>query len=210
MRIIRVALAVVVFVCGFLLYFAANPACGTFQLLSTGPLTDTEYSLIYMKNKQITHAFSLTNIGLGWSGFKSASHFTGAGMLFGILLGFPIGELSRRMFAIDLELEEAKQIKLSASCEVIHAESTMAKAQALCADYPQLKKKIIENQGIIFMLRESKSELEKDNQKLAQLIESAEKELNKATGKIRRLEGQVEPGKAKKPLTCHPNQHKLS
>jgi len=210
MRIVRIALAVSLFACGLFLYFTVSPNCGTFQLLSTGlSEANSEYTLVFMRNKQIAHAILKQDVKLGWSGFKAASHFTEVGILFGILIGFPIGELSRRMFAIDLEVQKARDLKLSAVLKEISANSTMENAKAICADYPQLKKNAAEDKMALFVLRKCKSDLEKDNQKLQQRIESGEKELSKARGKIRRLEGQIERGKAQKPLTCQQNQHKL-
>lgn len=209
MNILRVSLVIFIVVWCIALPFMADPLVGSFRLSLSDPLhLDTGgagYALVFKKDQQITKTFPLEEVNLGWSGIQSAFHFVGLGILLGILIGFPFGELSTRMLTAGQASEEAiregQRLKFDASIEMLSAERMIKNAKALCFDYPQLKKKIAENQKTIFMIHESKRELLTNYQKIEQQLESVEKELVKAKGKIRRLEGQIERVKDQKQLT---------
>lgn len=209
MNILRVSLVIFIVVWCIALPFMGDPLFGSFRLSLSDPLHPdtggTGYALVFKKDQQITKTFPLEEVNLGWSGIQSTFHFVGFGILLGILIGFPFGELSTRMLTAGQASEEAiregQRLKFDASIEMLRAERMIENAKALCFDYPQLKKKLAENQKTIFMIHESKRELLTNYQKIEQQLESVEKELVKAKGKIRRLEGQIERVKDQKQLT---------
>lgn len=217
MKILRITLAVFIIACCLALPFMTDQLLGTFRLslpLSLPPATEgLRYALVLKNDKQITAIFPLKEIKVGFSGIKDATHFVELGILCGLLIGFPIGELSRRMFVVDLAskkaIQEGNDLKFDAQLKILKAESMMRDANTLCADYPQLKKKLAETQRALFVIREDRRDLVTAYNDRGQKIESVEKELVKAKGKIRRLEGQMERRKGQKQLTYAPDQHKL-
>jgi len=217
MKIYRITLIVVVLTWFTFLFFTENPLVGTFRLSSSGPLLSetggTGYALVYINNHKVTKTFALEDVQFGLSGINAASYFIEFGILLGILLGFLSGDLSRGMFIVNQAskdaIQEGNDLKFDAQLKILNAKSMMWAANTLCADYPQLKKKLAETQKALFVTREDRSDLVTAYNNRGQKLESVEKELVKAKGKIRRLEGQMERGKGQKQLTYAPDQHRL-
>jgi predicted RNase H-like nuclease (RuvC/YqgF family) len=112
-------------------------------------------------------------------------------ILFGVLVGYPFGENARKKFAIDTASREAIQLgekyAKEAAAREINADRILKEAQALHSDYPQLKNKLREAQRDIESLKMGEDYYRENYNDEHRGKQSAEKELEKARAKIRRL-----------------------
>lgn len=184
------------------LYLRVEIPFGIFQLSVDGlPQPDIESSLVLFKDRQIIQAFPLQRIETGWSGILTAWPFVLFGLLLGVLLGFPLGELARRIFAMDGESakdpRKSKGITLDELIKESNAENKDRQINNLFGETQQLKKEVARLLEKVFDMHKSAKEQNQSMEKLRQEAESAKNELKKAKGKIRRLTGKGRPPRGK-------------
>lgn len=182
------------------LYWFTAPMFGVFRLnMDEASSPETGFVLALFEDRACTAAYSLSMVATGLSTIRAAWPFVAAGMIVGVTIGYPIGELVRRKFAIEQvsrdtvrlsgEIrEEAREIEIS-------AQITLGEAYSLFAETNEKQRKLdLEKQEISAMKMIAETELEAV-EVWRQKLDFLEKELVKAQAKIRRQEN-----KARKPI----------
>lgn len=170
------------------------PTLGFFHIAgSERPVTEDGVSLVYFKAGKSTGAHSLGRVLLGWSMVKEAWPL----VLFGVVIGYPLGELVRRQFAVE-QLAEAtmkkrRALSLEALAKEHKAENMLQEARALTAELPQLREEVKQAQHKIFNMNLAAGEQKRNYEVLARKAESLERELFKAKAKMRRLAAKKKP-----------------
>ncbi len=132
-------------------------------------------------------------IEIGWSGIWVAWHYVVFGLLFGVVIGWPLSELAGRQSAIKEASEKVRtknqRVKMDLILKEFRAERMIGDANAFKIESQKLKGEVKRMQGEIFVMRQSAKGQIQDNEELLRNAISAEKELVKAKAKIRRLTG---------------------
>jgi len=202
MRAVRIIVGAGVITGLIWLYWLVEIPFGIFQLSVDGlSQPEIESSLVLFKDRQIIKAFPLKTIETGWSGIQTAWPFVLFGFLLGVLFGFPLGELARRIFAIHQmskkALRESKALALEAFIKESSAESMVRETNNLFFESQQLKKEVARLRKKVFDMNMSAKEQNQSIEKLRRKAESAKKELVKAKAKIRRLTEKERPPREK-------------
>jgi uncharacterized coiled-coil DUF342 family protein len=131
-------------------------------------------------------------IEIGWEGILTAWPYVFIGLLFGVMVGYPLGELTGRRLAIDKASKEALRkssaLTLDAFIGESHAKNIVKEIKSLFIDLPKLQKEVVAAREKILTMNLSATENTRNYETLRQKAESLEKELIKARAKIRRLE----------------------
>ena len=189
MKTVR-ALVAITIIAGFIrLFFWVLPALGIFRFEPDGsPLPVNGASLVIFKNGKSIDAVSLTMLKTGWS-------VVGEGwplVIIGVMVGYPLGELARRQFAIDKASKEAidkcKSLTFDAFVKELSAKRFLKEANALHIELLQLRKKAKLAGEKILTMSLSAQDLQERYEELRQKTGSLERELVKAKSKIRRLD----------------------
>ena len=91
------------------------PTLGFFRIAaSEPPVTEDGVSIVYFKDGKSHNAYSLCRVTLGWPVVKEAWPL----VLFGLVIGYPLGELVRRQFAVE-QLAETT-LKKGSSHKSVH------------------------------------------------------------------------------------------
>ncbi len=188
MKIVRRLVITICFSAVIWLSFWVVPTLGIFRSApSDPPLPQNGYALVLFKERKVTDSLPLTMVETGWSAVPKGWPF----ILIGILVGFPLGELARRTFAIDEASKEAIQksehLTIKASVEKLKAEAMKREVENLFYELPRLKNELAEAQKIIFQKNMAAHEQSQRYEELRRKNESWEKELIKARAKNRRL-----------------------
>ncbi len=169
------------------------PPMGLFHMsLSDPPLPENGYALVFFQEGKSINAATLNMLKTGWSIIWSTWPFAPTGLLFGVIIGYPLGELARRKLAIEQASEEAiylnEELFMAAQEREDVTEKTLKKMQIINAETRSMQKQIsLEKQDIFTMKESAEAELEAAAGFRKRVI-SLRKELNKARAKIRRLE----------------------
>jgi hypothetical protein len=210
MKTIRILVAITI-IAGFIrLFFWVLPTLGIFQFEPDGsPLPVNGASLVIFKNGKSIDAISLTMLKTGWS-------VVGEGwplVILGVMVGYPIGELARRQFAIDKASKEAidkcRSLTLDAFVKEQRAKGFLEEANAIHIELPQLRKEAKLARGKIFNMSLSAKDLQGRYEELRQKAESLERELVKAKAKIRRLERKFDTSSKEAPLLRPNSRNKV-
>ena len=188
MKIVRRVVITICFSAVIWLSFWVVPTLGIFRSApSDPPLPKNGYALVFFKEGKGNDALPLTMVETGWSAVIEGWPF----ILIGIVVGFPLGELARRTFAIDEASEEAirksEHLVIKAGVEKLKAESMKREVENLFYELPRLKNELAEAQKKIFHKNMAAHEQSQRYEELRRKADSCEKELIKARAKIRRL-----------------------
>ncbi len=169
------------------------PPMGLFRMELFDPsLPANGYVLVLFRDGKSISATTLNMLKIGWSTIWHVWYFVMAGLLFGLMIGYPLGELARRKFAIAQASDEAirlgEELFMATQEREVIAENTLKKVQVFNAETRSMQKKISQEKQEIFEMKvTAETELEAA-QGFRQRNASLRKEINKARAKIRRLE----------------------
>ena len=178
------------------LHWSTVPLFGVFLLNMDGPpFPKTGFVLAIFEDSVCTGAYSLNMVKTGWSTIRAAWPFVTAGLIVGVTIGYPIGELVRRKFAVEQVSRDAvrlsEEIRENAREMEISAQITLGKVYSLAAETRERKKKLaLEKQEVSAMKMIAETELEAVGI-WRQKMDFLEKELVKAQAKIRRQENKA-------------------
>jgi uncharacterized membrane-anchored protein YhcB (DUF1043 family) len=193
MKIFRIIVATSI-VAGFIwLTWLVVLPFGIIQFSSDGqPNPASGFSLVLSLEGHKVSSYPLTMIEIGWAGILTAWPYVFIGLLFGVMVGYPLGELVRRRFVIDKASKEALRkssaLTLDSFIGESHAKNIVKEIKSLFTDLPQLQKEVVAARKKILTMNLSATENTRNYEALRQKAESIEKELIKARAKIRRLE----------------------
>jgi hypothetical protein len=150
------------------------------------------FSLVLSLDGQKVSSSPLTMIEIGWAGILTAWPYVFIGLLFGVMVGYPLGELARRRFGIEKASKEALRMSSALTLDSFigecHAKNIVKEIKSLFIDLPKLQKEVVAAREKILTMNLSASEQTQNYEALQKKAESLEKELIKARAKIRRLE----------------------
>lgn len=193
MTLARLVIAAIIFTGFAWLYWYTGSLFGVFRLdLNGPPFPKTEAILAFMEDQTCTAAYSLNMLETGWSIIRSGWPFVLAGLLFGLVVGYPAGELARRKLAVEQLSRDAvrmnEDIREDAHEARLLAQNTLEKALSLCEQNWEMKKRL-ERDGkeILNMKMEAETEMEvvEELRKKNTILHA---ELVRARAKIQRLE----------------------
>ena len=194
MTLVRVFVAAGI-IAGFIwLHWWVVPTLGIFTMtLDDPPLPENGYAIVQFSDGKGTEACVLTMLKSGWSIIGEIWPFALACLLSGLAIGYPLGELARRKFAIDKASEEAISLSEYVLHEAHHrelcAENTLNKARDIHEKMINMKAELsLKKQEIYEMKVDAEIKLEAA-QLFRQRADAMQKELDKAKAKIRRLKG---------------------
>jgi signal transduction histidine kinase len=165
---------------------------GIFQISSGGPSsTSTLISLVLSAGQQDEMIFPIRMLKIGWAGIWAAWQYVALGLLFGVIVCWPLSELAGRQSAIKKASEKAKieyqRYKMDLIEKECRAVGMIRNAYAFKTESHRLKEEVKRVRGELFVMKQSAREQAQNNEDLRQKAASAEKELVKAKAKIRRL-----------------------
>ncbi|MDY0040909.1 MAG: hypothetical protein RBS57_11415 [Desulforhabdus sp.] len=169
------------------------PTLGIFTMtLHDPPLPENGYAIVQFSDGKGTEACVLTMLKSGWSIIGEIWPFALASLLSGLAIGYPLGELARRKFAIDKASEEAitlsEEVLQEAHQRELYAENTLNKARDIYEKTINMKAELsLKEQEVYIMKVDADIKLEAA-QLFRQRADATQEELNKAKAKIRRLE----------------------
>lgn len=153
--------------------------------------TSTLISLVLSAGQQDEMIFPIRILKIGWSGIWEAWQYVAFGLLFGVMVCWPLSELAGRQSAIKKASEKAKieyqRYKMDLIEKECRAVGMIRNANAIKTESHQLKEEVKRMRGELFVMKQSAKEQAQNNEDLRQKAASAEKELVKAKAKIRRL-----------------------
>lgn len=108
MRIIRFMIAIVLFILFCWLNWWVLPDLAIVWFKEKGtPIPQTGYLLLGEENNKLIGHRVVKDIKIDWNGVPAAWPYVVVGTVLGLGIGYVIGELSRRKFAIDVASQEA-------------------------------------------------------------------------------------------------------
>lgn len=160
--------------------------------LDDPPLPENGYAIVQFRDGKGIEACVLTMLKSGWSIIVEIWPFALACLLSGLAIGYPLGELARRKFAIDQASEEAISLSEYVLQEAHHrercAENTLNEARNIHEKTKHMKAELsLKEQEVYEMKVDAEIKLEAA-QLFRQRANATQEELNKAKAKIRRLE----------------------
>jgi uncharacterized membrane-anchored protein YhcB (DUF1043 family) len=193
MKIFRIIVATSI-VAGFIsLTWLAVLPFGIFQLSFDGqPSPSSGFSLVLSIDGHKESSYPLSMIEIGWEGILTAWPYVFIGLLFGVMVGYPLGELAGRRFFTEKTSKEALRMSSALTLDSFigesHAKNIVKEIKSLFTDLPKLQKEVVAAREKILTMNLSATENTRNYEALRQKAESIEKELIKARAKIRRLE----------------------
>ena len=180
----------------WLLYWVM-PSIGCFQLAGyKAPLAgDTWFSLVSFINGKCTNIFALNNVRIGWSVMQEFWPL----ILFGAMMGYPIGEIVYWYCSVEDLQEVAKQkdglMSLDFFIKESKVKSMLKEAMDRTTALPKLQEEVKTLRKDLYETRYSASEQKKSYDTALRKVKSPENELVKAKAKIRRLKKKQPPEK---------------
>jgi hypothetical protein len=164
------------------------PTLGFFRIAaSEPPVTEDGVSIVYFKDRKSNKAYSLSRVTLGWPVVKEAWPL----VLFGLVIGYPLGELIRQQFAVEqlseATLKKKRALSLEALAKEHKAERMLQEARELTTELPQLREEVKQARHRICNMKLSADEQNRNYEAMERKTESLERELFKARAKMRRL-----------------------
>jgi hypothetical protein len=150
---VRIIVAIVIFVLFCWLNWWVLPELAIVRFKEKGSrIPQTGYLLLGEENNKIIGYRCVKGIKIEWAGVMAAWPYVVLGIIMGFGMGYAVGELARRKFAIDLASQEAidraKKIMAEAKKKQLQAEGVMLRSASWEKDtaYMQdtLRKKIEE------------------------------------------------------------------
>jgi hypothetical protein len=193
MRAVRIIVGVGIITGLIWLNWWVVPTLGIFTMtLHDPPLPENGYAIVQFSDGKGTEACVLTMLKSGWSIIGEIWPFALASLLSGLAIGYPLGELARRKFAIDKASEEAitlsEEVLQEAHQRELYAENTLNKARDIYEKTINMKAELsLKEQEVYIMKVDADIKLEAA-QLFRQRADATQEELNKAKAKIRRLE----------------------
>ena len=196
MKIVRILVAMVLFILFCWLNWWVLPDLAIVRFKEKGaPIPQTGYLLLGEENNKTIGHRVVRDIKNDWSGVSAAWLYVVFGGVLGFGIGYVVGELSRRKFAIDVASQEAidraDKIMTKAVIRDGEAEGKLLRAASLEKDtlYMQntLRKEIDECRTARAAADEQKRIWEEKIRK----GENTERELDKARRTIQKLERQI-------------------
>ena len=171
----------------WLLYWVM-PSIGCFHLAGSNALTsDIKFSLVSLNNGKCTNIFALNNVRMGWSVMQKFWPL----ILFGAMIGYPVGEIVRWHFSVEDLLEIAKNKEGLMTIDLFIKESKVKNMLKEAMDRTTALPKLQEDIKILRKdLSETKylaDEQKKKYETALRKTKSIENELLKARAQIRRL-----------------------
>ncbi len=168
--------------------FFVIPTMGVFRSLpNEPPLPETGSALVYFKKSTLMNSLQLDWVATGWSAVGKGVPL----LLFGVMLGYIIGEYAGKKSAKDMASKEAtllgEKYAKEAAARELNADKMLREAQAVHSDYPRIKKELAAAQNRIHSLTSGEEFMMQEYRDLRLRKESVEKELEKARAKIKRL-----------------------
>jgi len=185
-------------VAGYIWLSWLMPTLGLFRIAaSESPITDDGISIVYFKDGKSNNAYSLSRVTLGWPVVKDAWPL----VLFGLVIGYTLGEFVRRQFAVEqlseATLKKKRALSLEALAKEHKAEMMLQEARELTAELPQLREEVKQARRRIFNMNLSADEQNRNFEAMERKVESLERELFKARAKMRRqATKKIFPGKS--------------
>lgn len=150
------------------------------------PLPPTGYVLFGFEHDKFAGHRVVSWLEYGWDGVLAAWPYVCIGLLPGLLVGWPMGELARRQFAVDMAsskaIEKAQELETSGTLKLAYCmrrETEMNEQEQLL-----LKQKAV--------LEAAREDLQQDkNQFENKLLKFESLELTKANRTIQKLEQQI-------------------
>ena len=170
------------------LLYLVMPSIGCFHLAGYNALTsDISFSLVSLNNGKCTNIFALNNVRMGWSVMQEFWPL----ILFGAMIGYPIGEIVRWHFSVEDLLEIAKNKEGLMTIDLFIKESKVKNMLKEAMDRTTALPKLQEDIKILRKdLSETKylaDEQKKKYEAALRKTKSIENELLKARAQIRRL-----------------------
>jgi len=171
----------------WLLYWVM-PSIGCFHLAGYNALTgDTRFSLVSLNNGECINIFALKSVRTGWAVFQEFWPL----ILFGAMIGYPIGEIVRWHFSVEDLLEIAKNKEGLMTIDLFIKESKVKNMLKEAMDRTTALPKLQEDIKILRKdLSETKCAAGEQKKKYETALcktKSIENELLKARAQIRRL-----------------------
>jgi hypothetical protein len=191
-------IAIAGIVAGYIWLSWMVPTLGFFRIAaSEPPVTEDGVSIVYFKDGKSNKAYSLSRVTLGWPVVKEAWPL----VLFGLVIGYPLGELIRQQFAVEqlseATLKKKRALSLEALAKEHKAERMLQEAREITAELPQLREEVKQARRRIYNMNLSAGEQERNYEAMERKVESLERELFKARAKMRRLATKkISPGKS--------------
>ncbi|TWJ17540.1 hypothetical protein [Geobacter argillaceus] len=162
-------------------------------------IPETCYILIGQKDNKLFGHRIIKGMEYGWDGVPAAWPYMVAGIIPALGIGFCIGELARRKFAIaevsQKALLEANQIKLDAWRTDFEAQDIIREAKKLNSDLYSLKNRLHEELMICRAVTvNSEDKIRNCDEKLNE-IPKVERELEKARNVIEKLNQRISRNK---------------
>lgn len=195
-KIVRIILFVGI-VTGFSwLHWWVLPTLGMFRVLPNDPpIPHTGASLVFFMDGKAKSAYALSGVTLGWPLAWTTWPLALICILFGFGLGHFNGEFFRRKFVVEILPEKTRQklneVFLAACYRESSAEYMLKKANALYFDANLMKDAIFKERRKLRIMHQAAEEQMQNCEKLRHKAEYLEKELTKASAKIRQLQKKV-------------------
>lgn len=196
MSIVRAIVAVVIFIIFCWLNWWVLPDLAIVRFSPKGtPIPQIGCLFVAWENKDVTGHRVVSDIVADWSGVPAAWPYVVVGVLLGLWIGYVVGELARRKFAIDMASQEAIN-----SAKEIYVEVKMLDKQAdgKLSQAANMKKNVAHMQNVLSReIEEYRSARAKADQQIShgeemqQKVEATERELTKARRTIEKLERQT-------------------
>ncbi|MFZ5797873.1 MAG: hypothetical protein ACOY3O_05545 [Thermodesulfobacteriota bacterium] len=157
-------------------------------------------SFFFWEDQKKMGPYPLSWLKTGWGLVPAVWPVFDVGLLLGLALGYPLGELARRYFAIDAANRKIREV-----CEAVaqdaytkgrRADYEMYKARELYEEACRIEQKTYRERERLHVARKTVEAQLQGLEEVRERFASVQSELNKAKAKIRRLEGKGNPKKA--------------
>ena len=193
MRLARLVVASVVCMGFAWLYRYTGPLFWMFRLDLNACLSHKTGAFpAFMGDQAVTAIYSMNMLGTGWSIVKTVWPFVVFGLLLGLAIGYPLGELARRKYAIEQASDEAirlsENLYFDAQQRERRGEKTLEKVRDIYAETIQMKEELAREQHEAYIMKstaETELEAVEGIRKKNAILHA---ELVKAKAKIQRLE----------------------
>lgn len=198
---VRLLIAVVLLAGYVWLNWWVLPPLGMFHLgrdSSTDVISGV--SFFFWEDQKKMGPYPLSWLKTGWGLVPAVWPVFVVGLFLGLALGYPLGELARRYFAIDdanrKVREECEERVLIARDKERDAQYKMWKADGLHGETCRMQEKIYRDWKRLHIARKTVEAQLQGLEEVRDRFAAVQSELNKAKAKIRRLEGKGNPKKA--------------
>lgn len=208
LSVFRLALALVIMAGMAWLHWWVFPPMGIFRTVKDcldEPVNG--YSLASCENGKCQNLCALQMVRIGLPVLWEAWPYVFAGLLCGSVIGYPMGELARRKFAVErvsaAALRECEAKLASASGKEQRAEWTLSAGQKFLSEASNMEAKLSQERLEIRTIKQEAEEHMQRGEAMIRKAAAVEKELANAKAKIRRLTEKA-GRRRKKPIDIAP------